>query len=163
MRAHGKTHVAPCTHGPASVAPLWRLSVSENPVTSACTVSESIVPLPLPLLLAKKLLSTWAKGSRHEFGPTLSRCAKMLIARNIQDASVSCESQPEAMCNAMHAITSSEYRSGWHSLRAHVSVMYTHAVALSSKFRFDVEERVCGWRAPLRAARREARAMSAEA
>ena len=86
MRAHAKTHMAPCTYGAASAAPLWRLSLSENLVTNACTFLGYNVTLSVPLLLLNKLLSTWARGSRHELGPSLRRCGKMLIARTMQNA-----------------------------------------------------------------------------
>ena len=103
VRAHAKTRMAPCTHGDASVAPLWRLSASDDPVTGACTLLEYIVALLAPWLLPKKLLPSWARGSRHALSPTLSRWAKLMIAPNIQNAELSSELQPEAMCNAMSA------------------------------------------------------------
>jgi hypothetical protein len=62
MHAHAKTHMVPCTYGPASAVPLWRLSLSENLVTSACAFLGSIVALPVPLLLLNKLLSIWVMG-----------------------------------------------------------------------------------------------------
>ena len=134
MHAHAKTHMAACTYGPASAAPLGRLSLSENLVTSACTFHGSIVALPVPLLLLNKHLSTWARGSRHERGPDLSLCWKMLFARTIQNGNMPYELQPEAMCNTTHAMTSSEYRSGLETVRAHVNAMCTHVVALCLHF-----------------------------
>ena len=56
MHAHGKTHMATCTYGPANAAPLGILSSSKNIVTSACTFHGSIVALPVPLLLKKTLV-----------------------------------------------------------------------------------------------------------
>ena len=69
----------------------------------------------------------------------------MLIARIIQTANMPSELQPEAMCNAIHAMTSSEYRSGLQTVRAHVSAMCTHVVALCLHVPFEIEnESVAG-------------------
>ena len=113
-------------------------------MTSACTFLGSIVALPVPLLLLNKLLSTCARGSRHERAPDLSRCFKMLIARSIQNANIPYEFQPEAMCNTIHAMTCSEYCSGLETVRAHVSAMCTHVVALPLTLAFEIEVRVRG-------------------
>ena len=67
------------------------------------------------------------------------------------------ELQPEAMRNATHAMTSSEYRSGLETVRAHVNAMCTHVVAHCLHLRFEVENESVAGKAPLGAATANAR------
>ena len=74
----------------------WHHARTDPPAlrpSGACLSARTLRQAPVRLLNPWWLFlphcfcpTSWAKGSRHALGPTLSRCAKMVIARNIQNA-----------------------------------------------------------------------------
>jgi hypothetical protein len=155
--------MASCKQRPTSAAPFCQSYVSENPETSASTIPESIVSLRLPLLLPNKVYRPGRATSRHAFDKEFQPAQQDTHSRNMHNGILASELEPEAMCLKASGMTSSKYRCAGHMLRVHVSAMYRHVHVLCWQFRFELQQGVCGRKAPLRAARRQARAVAGHA